>query len=86
MKINLQAISSVSDPIKKSTPGAISKLKKENIRVVMLTGDNEKTAGSVAARLNIDDVISGVLPDQKAEKVKEYSGERTPGCNGRRRD
>ncbi len=63
---------SVSDPIKKSTPGAISKLKKENIRVVMLTGDNEKTAGSVAARLNIDDVISGVLPDQKAEKVKEY--------------
>lgn len=63
---------SVSDPIKKTTPGAISKLKKENIRVVMLTGDNEKTAGSVAARLNIDDVISGVLPDQKAEKVKEY--------------
>ncbi len=63
---------SVSDPIKESTPGAISKLKKENIRVVMLTGDNEKTARSVAARLNIDDVISGVLPDQKAEKVKEY--------------
>lgn len=63
---------SVSDPIKKTTPGAISKLKEENIRVVMLTGDNEKTAGSVAARLNIDDVISGVLPDQKAEKVKEY--------------
>jgi len=63
---------SVADPVKESTPEAISKLRKENIKVVMLTGDNEKTANSVAKKLNIDEVISGVLPDQKAEKVREY--------------
>jgi len=63
---------SVADPVKESTPEAISKLRKENIKVVMLTGDNEKTANSVAEKLNIDEVISGVLPDQKAEKVREY--------------
>ena len=38
----------------------------------MLTGDNEKTANSVAEKLNIEEVISGVLPDQKAEHVREY--------------
>jgi len=63
---------SVADPIKETTPDAITKLRKENIKVVMLTGDNEKTANSVAKKLNIDEVISGVLPDQKAEKVREY--------------
>ena len=63
---------SVADPIKETTPDAITKLRKENIKVVMLTGDNEKTANSVAEKLNIDEVISGVLPDQKAEHVREY--------------
>jgi len=63
---------SVADPIKETTPDAITKLRKENIKVVMLTGDNEKTANSVAEKLNIDEVISGVLPDQKAEHVKKY--------------
>ena len=63
---------SVADPIKETTPDAITKLRKEKIKVVMLTGDNEKTANSVAEKLNIDEVISGVLPDQKAEHVREY--------------
>jgi len=63
---------SVADPIKETTPDAIAKIRKEKIKVVMLTGDNEKTANSVAKKLNIDEVISGVLPDQKAEHVKEY--------------
>ncbi|MGI9534770.1 MAG: copper-transporting P-type ATPase [Thermodesulfobacteriota bacterium] len=63
---------SVADPIKETTPDAILKLLKENINVVMLTGDNEMTAKSVAEKLNINEVISGVLPDQKAEFVKKY--------------
>jgi len=63
---------SVADPIKETTPEAIEKLRRENITVVMLTGDNEKTAKYVADKLKIDEVISGVLPHQKAEFVDKY--------------
>jgi Cu+-exporting ATPase len=59
----------VADPIKENTPDAIAELHEEGIRVVMLTGDNRKTADAVAARLSIDEVIAEVLPDQKAEVV-----------------
>lgn len=59
----------VSDPIKDTTPAAIAALHAEGLRVVMLTGDSETTARSVAAQLGIDDVIAGVLPDQKAAHV-----------------
>jgi len=59
----------VADPIKENTPDAIAALHEEGIRVVMLTGDNRKTADAVAARLSIDEVIAEVLPDQKAEVV-----------------
>ena len=62
---------SVADPIKETTPQAISNLHKDNIKIVMLTGDNEKTARAVADKLDIDEVMSGVLPDQKVEKVKQ---------------
>jgi Cu+-exporting ATPase len=60
----------VADPIKDNTPGAIAALHEEGMRVVMLTGDNRKTADAVAAKLSIDEVIAEVLPDQKAEAVK----------------
>jgi len=59
----------VADPIKENTPDAIAALHEEGIRVVMLTGDNRKTADAVASRLSIDEVIAEVLPDQKAEVV-----------------
>ncbi len=65
----------VADPIKKTTPEAIGELHKEGVRVVMLTGDNRTTAEAVAKKLGIDDVIAGVLPDQKAEKVKELQSQ-----------
>jgi Cu+-exporting ATPase len=65
----------VADPIKETTPEAIQELHKEGIRVVMLTGDNQTTAEAVARRLDIDDVIAGVLPDQKAAKVKELQSQ-----------
>ena len=60
----------VSDPIKDSTAEAIEQLKKEGIKVVMVTGDNRKTAEAVAKKLGID-FEADVLPDKKAEVVKK---------------
>ena len=65
----------VADPIKDSTPEAIRTLHLEGLRIVMLTGDSQSTADAVAAKLDIDEVIAGVLPDQKAEVVKRLQTE-----------
>ena len=67
---NVHAVLGVADPIKDSTPEAIAALHEEGLRVMMLTGDNRKTAEAVAARLSIDEVIAEVLPDQKADAIK----------------
>ncbi|TFH31670.1 MAG: copper-translocating P-type ATPase, partial [Myxococcales bacterium] len=66
----VSAILGVADPIKENTPDAIAALHQEGMRIVMLTGDNRKTAEAVAAKLSIDEVIADVLPDQKAEVIK----------------
>lgn len=66
----LEGLIGVADPIKGSTPEAIEQLHNEKIEIVMLTGDTIKTAEAVAKKLKIDHVIAGVLPDQKAQKVK----------------
>jgi Cu+-exporting ATPase len=71
----LAGLLTVSDPIKESTPAAIEQLHKENIRIVMLTGDNKATAEAVARKLHIDDVVAEVLPDEKASAVKRYQEE-----------
>tara|TARA_R110000782_G_scaffold30891_9_gene76592 strand:- start:2066 stop:3739 length:1674 start_codon:yes stop_codon:yes gene_type:complete len=68
-------IVSVADPIKNSTPDAIEALHKEGVKVVMLTGDNQTTANAVARKLNIDDVIAEVLPEQKVDAVKKLQSE-----------
>jgi Cu+-exporting ATPase len=60
----------VTDPIKETTPEAIRQLHQEGIKVVMLTGDNQTTAIAVAKKLDIDEVIAGVLPDEKAKEIK----------------
>lgn len=65
----------VADPIKETTPEAISALHKENIRIVMLTGDNRTTAEAVSKKLALDDVIAGVLPNQKADIIKRLQNE-----------
>jgi Cu+-exporting ATPase len=65
----------VADPIKATTPAAISQLHDEGIRIVMLTGDSETTAHAVASKLGLDDVIAGVLPSGKAEIVKRLQSE-----------
>ncbi|MCX5717915.1 MAG: copper-translocating P-type ATPase [Nitrospirae bacterium] len=65
----------VADPIKETTPEAISAFHKENIRIVMLTGDNRTTAEAVSKKLALDDVIAGVLPNQKADIIKRLQNE-----------
>ena len=65
----------VADPIKDTTPEAIRALHAAGVQVVMLTGDSHKTAQVVAAKLNIDRVQAEVLPDQKAEVVKQLQAE-----------
>lgn len=65
----------VADPIKESTPEAIKQFHEEGIRIVMMTGDSRTTANAVAAKLNIDEVVAEVLPNQKAEIVKRFQSE-----------
>ncbi|MGZ4966698.1 MAG: copper-transporting P-type ATPase [Chthoniobacterales bacterium] len=61
----------VSDPVKESTPRAIEELHKLGVRIIMLTGDNERTARAIAARLGIDEVEADVEPERKHERVRQ---------------
>ncbi|MEG0365087.1 MAG: copper-translocating P-type ATPase, partial [Erysipelotrichales bacterium] len=61
----------VADAIKDSSLETIEKLHKMNIEVMMLTGDNEKTANAIAKQLGIDKVFAQVLPEDKINKIKE---------------
>jgi Cu+-exporting ATPase len=65
----------VIDPLRKSSCEAISALHDEGIRVVMLTGDSESTARAVAQQLGIDEVMAGVLPGDKADRVRQLQGQ-----------
>lgn len=67
----LAGLIGVSDPIKASTPEAIRQLHRENTRIVMLTGDNRVTAEAVAQKLGIDEVVAEVVPEEKADAVKQ---------------
>src|SRR5208282_3242946 len=66
---------SVADPVKDTTPSAIRELKKQGIRIVMLTGDNQGTAMEIAQLLGIEEFEAEVLPGQKAEVVKRLQNE-----------
>jgi Cu+-exporting ATPase len=65
----------VSDPIKESTPGAIAAIREKGIKIQMVTGDQEKTAKAVAAKINIQDVTAGVNPEQKISIVKKLQSQ-----------
>ena len=65
-------ILAIADPIKATTPAAISALKAAGIRVVMLTGDNATTAKAVAQKLGITDVEAEVLPEDKSKIVERF--------------
>ena len=71
----LAGLIGVSDPIKPSTPEAVQMLHDNKIRVVMLTGDNRKTAEVVARQLGIDEVIAEVLPENKGQEVKKLQNQ-----------
>ena len=61
----------VKDVLKDESIDIVKKLQKRNIEVVMLTGDNEKTANAIAKQIGVDKVIANVLPKQKAEEIKK---------------
>ena len=64
-------IIAVADIIKEDSPAAIRDLKYMGIKVVMLTGDNERTANAIGAQAGVDEVIAGVLPDGKESVIRE---------------
>lgn len=61
----------VADPVKDTTPDALKALHKLGFRIIMATGDNERTAKAVAGRLGIDEIRADVLPEDKAKIIKE---------------
>jgi Cu+-exporting ATPase len=65
----------VADPVKATTAEAISLLHADGIRIIVLTGDNRKTAEAVAAKLGIDEVHAEVLPEEKAAIIKRLQDE-----------
>ena len=65
----------LGDEIRETSRSAVKKLHDMGLEVVMLTGDNQQTAEYVARELNIDQVFAEVLPDEKADKVKEVQGQ-----------
>ncbi|MBI5755394.1 MAG: heavy metal translocating P-type ATPase [Nitrospirae bacterium] len=68
-------IIAVADTIKEHSIAAVRALKKEKIEVIMLTGDNERTARAIAKQVGIDNVIANVLPGEKAGLIKKLQGE-----------
>ncbi len=69
-KCELIGIIAVADTIKEDSAIAISELKSMGIHTVMLTGDNEKTADSIGKIVGVDEIVAGLLPDDKAEIIK----------------
>ncbi len=71
----LAGLLAVADPIKSTTVEAVEMLRREGIRLVMLTGDNAATARAVAAKLGIGEVLAEVLPDQKLDRIRRLQSE-----------
>ncbi|MCB9994802.1 MAG: heavy metal translocating P-type ATPase, partial [Rhodospirillales bacterium] len=65
----------IADPVKETTPAAIKALHSQGIRIVMLTGDNRRTAEAVAKTLNIEEVEAEILPEDKGRIVKKLRDE-----------
>ena len=67
----IMSLIGVKDVIKEESKKVVEDLKNRNIQVIMLTGDNEKTANAIAKQLGIEKVVANVLPNQKAEEIKK---------------
>lgn len=72
----LVAIYALADTIKEESKQAVEKLHELGIKIVMLTGDNQKTAEAIASKLSIDEVIAEVLPKDKTNKIRQLQNER----------
>lgn len=66
----LAAVITVADSIRETTPEAIAALHEQGLKVVMVSGDNQRTAQAIARQLNIDEVVAEVMPDAKADTVR----------------
>jgi Cu+-exporting ATPase len=71
----ISGLVSVADPIKETTPAALKALHELGFRIIMATGDNERTAQAVASRLGIDEIRADVLPEDKARIIRELQAE-----------
>lgn len=71
----LAGIIAVADPIKPDSKKAIEQLKEFGLTPVMMTGDNEQTARAVAAEVGVEEVLAGVMPDQKSGEVRRLQNE-----------
>lgn len=71
----LLGIIAVADIIKEDSPAAVNQLQNMGIRVVMLTGDNERTANAIGKQAGVDEVIAGVLPDGKGNVIEQLKGQ-----------
>jgi P-type Cu+ transporter len=71
----LAGIVAVADPVRDSTAAAITELHAQGLRIIMATGDNERTAMAVAGALGIDEVRAGVLPDDKRVLIEKLRAE-----------
>ena len=65
----------IADPIKADSKQAINQMQQQGLKVVLLTGDNKLTAEAVAKSVGVDEVIAEVMPDEKADKVKQLQRE-----------
>ena len=72
---SLVGLIAVADTLKEQSKDAVEELKKMGKKVVMITGDNERTAKAIASQVGIDEVLSEVLPGEKSEKVKQLQKE-----------
>lgn len=65
----------VADVVKETSASAVARLRRMGVRTIMLTGDQAKTAEAVARQVGVDEVVAGVLPSQKEQKVRELQGQ-----------
>lgn len=68
---SIAGLVSVADPVKETTPAALKALHELGFRIIMATGDNERTAKAIGARLGIDEIRADVLPEDKARIIRE---------------
>lgn len=81
---SVRAVLGVADTIKDGSPEAVAGLREMGLRVVMLTGDNRQTAEAIGRQAGVDEILAEVLPQGKAEAVKQLQGEPAQGNKGGR--